>query len=85
MLFGQLPARLCVHAATVMLHSSRMWCTGLIGVHAVFLIYIDFLPHPQHLWKRMSVGISGHLAHILVVTCHPDSSQLISVYLQPQR
>ena len=40
MLSRLLPACLCMYEATIVMHTSCMWCTGLMGIHALFLIYL---------------------------------------------
>ena len=40
MLSGLLLAHLCIYETTIVMHTSRMWCTGLMGIHALFLIYL---------------------------------------------
>ena len=47
MLSRLLLAHLSIYEATIVMHTSRMCCTGLTDVYALFLIYIDLLPHPQ--------------------------------------
>ena len=40
MLSRLLLAHLCIYAATIVMHTSRMWCTGLMGIHAQFSMYL---------------------------------------------
>ena len=40
MLSKQLLACLCIYKATIVMRTSRMWCTRLMGIHALFLIYL---------------------------------------------
>ena len=40
MLSRLLLAHLCIYAATFVMHTSCMWCTGLMGIHAQLVIYM---------------------------------------------